>query len=230
MYYQAQQPDLFPEVALNNKKGRVITNDEALQILKDEFEIDIQVIFDALIKADGNFNLKSNMNSAKGIARWGDINQFIGEQIILQGYSFNVIKGQPTLINKEKNIQIIIMAGDNNLGDIDVPITAKCVKGYATQEKIALNQIKDNIQTWILYYPSKDHIIYEQDNPNLIFEIAKPTSYQIVDDGKVFPIDHVTRLIFISKGEIQSYSSEFADEAINEDSFDIGYKLTGNNE
>ena len=52
----------------------------------------------------------------------------------------------------------------------------------------------------------------------------------MVNEDKIFPINHESRLIFTQDGESTSYISEFADESINEDSFDIGYKVTGSDE
>ena len=92
------------------------------------------------------------------------------------------------------------------------------------------NSNSEKLETWILYYPSRKHGLYDADDPNLICELARPTSYQVIKSGKIFPTNHDCRLMFTSKGEIQSYVSEFADESVNEDSFEIEYKDASNEE
>ena len=90
----------------------------------------------------------------------------------------------------------------------------------------------EKLETWILYYPSRKHEIYQEDDPSLIYELARPMSYIEMDDGKIFPTDHDCRLMFSSdsENEVQSYMSEFADDSVNEDSFEIGYKNASNEE
>ncbi len=227
----AKQYEMFSWLNQHNKSEKPITDNEAVKLLLDFFGFDKQIVFDAILEADTKFSFKSNRNPAIGISRWGDINEYIAQQLEhLKGYEYRKNDGQPTLINKERNIQIIIMSGNKALGNIDLPISANCVKGKATQDKISLNSMKDEVKTWILYYPSKGHEIYENDNPNLVFELARPISFQKIGSKKIFPTDHDCRLMFVLKGETQSYISEFADEALNEDSFDIEYKLIGNDE
>lgn len=230
--YQVQQYEMFSDLDSQNKDGELITNEEAKVFLRERFGFTSEIIFDAIRKADENFNLKTKLNCASGIARWGDTGEYIAQQLISDQVKYSRDGGQPTLTITDSNIQIIIMSGNDALGNIDLPISSNCSKGTATRNKIDVNKYRSmnasKVETWILYYPSRKHSLYEDDNPNLICELARPTSYEIMEDGKIFPTNHDCRLIFVSEGEIQSYVTEFADESVNEDSFEIEYKDASN--
>ena len=236
MAYQAPHYELFSDLNSHNKDGELITNDEAKKVLKEKFGFTPQVIFNAIEKADENFNMKTKVNCASGIARWGDIGEKIALQLISSEIEFSRDLGQPTLTIISNNIQIIIMSGNDALGNMDLPISSNCSKGIETKHKIDVNKYRnmtgEKLETWILYYPSRKHDIYQEDNPSLIYELARPMSYIGMEDGKIFPTDHDCRLMFSSdlENEVQSYMSEFADESVNEDSFEIGYKNASNDE
>lgn len=229
--YQVPQYEMFSDLDNHNKDGELITNEEATKILRDKFGFSPDVLFDAILKADENFNVKTKLNRSSGIARWGDIGEYIALQLIGKNIQYDCSSGQPTLTINDNNIQIIIMSGNNSLGNIDLPISSNCAKGIETKNKIDVNKYRDmgtKLETWILYYPSREHDLYLDDNPNLICELARPTSYEEMEDGKIFPTNHDCRLMFVSEGEIQSYITEFADETVNEDSFEIEYKDASN--
>lgn len=232
--YQEPQYEMFSDLDSHNKDGELINNKKAIEILKDKFGFEPQILFDALLKADGNFNLKTKLNRGSGMARWGDIGEHIALQLVPKGVLYNCDSGQPTLVITDSNIQIIIMSGNDAVGNIDSPISSNCAKGVETKNKIDSNIYRNSnsekLETWILYYPSRKHGLYDADDPNLICELARPTSYQVIKSGKIFPTNHDCRLMFTSKGEIQSYVSEFADESVNEDSFEIEYKDASNEE
>lgn len=236
MAYQAPHYELFSDLNSHNKDGELITNDEAKKVLKEKFGFTPQVVFNAIEKADDNFNMKTKVNCASGIARWGDIGENISLQLISSEIEFSRDLGQPTLTIISNNIQIIIMSGNDALGNMDLPISSNCSKGIETKHKIDVNKYRNmtgkKLETWILYYPSRKHDIYQEDNPSLIYELARPMSYIEMEDGKVFPTDHDCRLMFSSdlENNVQSYMSEFADESVNEDSFEIGYKNASDDE
>lgn len=235
MSYQAPQYELFSDLNSRNKDGELITNDEAKKVLKERFGFTPQVIFDAITNADDNFNMKTKVNCASGIARWGDIGENIALQLASNGVEFSRGRGQPTLTIISNNIQIIVMSSNEALGNMELPISSNCSKGIETRHKIDINRYRsltdEKLETWILYYPSRKHEIYQADDPSLIYELARPMSY-VEKNGKIFPTDHDCRLMFSSNSEInvQSYVSEFADESVNEDSFEIGYKNASSNE
>lgn len=235
MTYQAPQYEMFSDLNSRNKDGELITNDEAVKVLKEKFGFTPHVIFNAIQKADENFNMKTKVNCASGIARWGDIGENIVLQLASSEIEFSRDLGQPTLTIISNNIQIIIMSSNDALGNMDLPISSNCSKGIETRHKIDVNRYRnmtgEKLETWILYYPSRKHEIYQKDDPSLIYELARPMSYA-EKDGKIFPTDHDCRLIFSSDSEsnFQSYVSEFADESVNEDSFEIGYKNASNDE
>ena len=235
MAYQAPQYEMFSDLNSRNKDGELINNEEAIKVLKEKFGFTPQVIFNAIQKADENFNMKTKVNCASGIARWGDIGENIVLQLVSSEIEFSRDLGQPTLTIISNNIQIIIMSSNDALGNMNLPISSNCSKGIETRHKININRYRnmtgEKLETWILYYPSRKHEIYQEDDPSLIYELARPMSY-IEKDGKIFPTDHDCRLIFSSDSEsnIQSYVSEFADESVNEDSFEIGYKNASNDE
>ena len=228
--FQIPQYELFPDIDENNHDKKILTKSQAVKFLNERFGFEPQVVFDAIESADNNFDYKSNLNPASGISRWGDINESIAQQLLTLGYQHERLNGQPTLINEKFNIQLVIMSANKALGNIDCPISSNCSKSSETESKIKLNQTDCGMETWFLYYPSRGHEIYQSDNPERIFEIAKPTAFYFVKEDKIFPINHESRLIFTEEGEPTSYISEFADEAINEDSFDIGYKTKGSDE
>lgn len=228
--FQISQYELFPEIDEINHDTKIITKSQAVEILNERFGFEPQLVFDAIKSADNNFDYKSNLNPASGISRWGDINESIAQQLLLLGYKHERLNGQPTLINEKYKIQLVVMSANKSIGNIDAPISSNCPKGSETETKIKLNQPDCEIETWFLYYPSRGHAIYQSDSPELIFEVAKPTSVYVVNEDKIFPINHESRLIFTQDGEPTSYISEFADESLNEDSFDIGYKVTGSDE
>jgi len=236
MTYQAPQYEMFSDLNSRNKDGELINNDEAIRVLKEKFGFTPQVIFDAIQKADQNFNMKTTVNCASGIARWGDIGENIALQLISNDIEFSRDQGQPTLTIVSNNIQIIIMSSNDALGNMDLPISSNCSKGIETKHKIDINKYRnmtgEKLETWVLYYPSRKHEIYQDDAPSLIYELARPMSYIEMDDGKIFPTDHDCRLMFSSdsENEVQSYMSEFADDSVNEDSFEIGYKNASNEE
>ncbi|MGP5435336.1 hypothetical protein [Psychrobacter alimentarius] len=236
MGYQAPQYEMFSDLNSRNKDGELITSEAAIKVLKEKFGFTPQIIFNAIEKADQNFNMKTSVNCASGIARWGDIGENIALQLISNEIKFNRDQGQPTLTITDSNIQIIIMSSNNNLGNMDLPISSNCSKGIETKHKIDVNKYRNmtdkKLETWVLYYPSRKHEVYEEDSPSLIYELARPMSYIVMDDGKIFPTDHDCRLMFSSdsENEVQSYMSEFADESVNEDSFEIGYKNASNEE
>ena len=230
--YQVSQYEMFSDLDSRNKDGELISNDEAIDILEEKFGFEPQILFDAIHKADDNFNLKTKLNCGSGMARWGDVGEYIALQLMPKGITYSRDKGQPTLFITDANIQIIIMSGNAAVGNINLPISSNCVKGIETKNKIDINKYRNmnssKLETWILYYPSRKHSLYEEDNPNLICELARPTSYEVKKSGKIFPTDHDCRLMFTSEGNVQSYVSEFADESVNEDSFEIGYKNASN--
>ena len=230
--YQVSQYEMFSDLDSRNKDGELINNDEAIDILKGKFGFEPQILFNAIHKADDNFNLKTKSNFGSGMARWGDVGEYIALQLRSKGIVYSRDKGQPTLFITDSNIQIIIMSGNAAVGNINLPISSNCVKGI--ENKIDINKYRNinssKLETWILYYPSRKHSLYEEDNPNLICELARPTSYEIKKSGKIFPTDHNCRLMFSAKDEVLSYVSEFADESVNEDSFEIGYKNASNEE
>ncbi|MBP3947201.1 hypothetical protein [Psychrobacter sp. K31L] len=234
--YQVPQYEIFSDLDSRNTDGELINNSEAVEILKNKFGFTPQVIFDAIQKADQNFNMKTKVNCASGIARWGDIGENIALQLISNEIEFNRDQGQPTLTILNNNIQIIIMSSNDALGNMNLPISSNCSKGIETKHKIDVNKYRNmtnkKLETWVLYYPSRKHDIYQDDVPNLIYELARPMSYIEMEDGKIFPTDHDCRLMFSSdsEGEVQSYMSEFADDSVNEDSFEIGYKNASNEE
>lgn len=236
MAYQAPQYEMFSDLNHRNKDGELITNDEARRVLKAKFGFTPQVIFNAIEKADQNFKMKTRVNCASGIARWGDIGENIALQLISSEIKFSRDQGQPTLNIINNNIQIIIMSSNDALGNMELPISSNCSKGIATKHKIDINKYRSmtgkRLETWILYYPSRKHGIYQDDEAVLICELARPMSYIEMEDGKIFPADHDCRLMFSSdsENEVQSYMSEFADESVNEDSFEIGYKNASNEE
>jgi len=235
MGYRISQYELFSDLNNRNKDGELITNDEAKKVLKEKFGFIPQVIFDAIKNADQNFNMKTKVNCASGIARWGDIGENIALQLVSNGIEFSRDRGQPTLTIVNNNIQIIVMSSNEALGNMELPISSNCSKGTETRHKIDLNRYRNltdkKLETWILYYPPRKHEIYQEDVPSLIYELARPMSY-VEKDGKIFPTDHDCRLMFSSdsENEVQSYMSEFADESVNEDSFEIGYKNASNEE
>ncbi len=236
MAYQAPQYEIFSDLDSRNKDGELITNNEAIKVLKEKFGFTPQVVFDAIEKADQNFSMKTAVNCASGIARWGDIVENIALQLISSEIEFNREYGQPTLTIMGNNIQIIVMSSNDALGNMDLPISSNCSKGIETKNNIDINKYRGitskNLETWILYYPSRKHEIYEEEFPILIYELARPMSYIETEDGKIFPTDHDCRLMFSadSENEVQSYMSEFADESVNEDSFEIGYKNASDDE
>ena len=110
MTYQAPQYEMFSELNSRNKDGELINNDEAIKLLKEKFGFTPQVIFDAIQKADQNFNMKTTVNCASGIARWGDIGENIALQLISNDIEFNqeynhTNKGK--INNKPKSLLII---------------------------------------------------------------------------------------------------------------------------
>lgn len=230
--YQVPQYEMFSDLDSHNKDGELITTKEATEILKIKFGFTPDVLFDAIQKADENFNVKTKLNRASGIARWGDVGESIALQLVDQNIEYDCSSGQPTLTITDSNIQIIIMSGNDALGNIDLPISSNCPKGIATRNKIDVNKYRSSsatkLETWILYYPSRKHNLYQDDSPNLICELARPTSYEVMEDGKIFPTNHDCRLMFVPEGEIPSYVTEFADESVNEDSFEIEYKDASN--
>lgn len=234
--YQVPQYEMFSDLDNRNKDGELITNEEAIRVLKEKFGFTPQIIFDAIQKADENFNMKTTVNCASGIARWGDIGENIALQLVSSEVNFSKDRGQPTLTILSNNIQIIVMSSNDNLGNKDLPISSNCAKGMETKRKIDTNKyrnmLSEKLESWILYYPSRKHEIYQEDSPSLIYELARPMSYIETPDGRIFPADHDCRLMFSadSENEIQSYMSEFADESVNEDSFEIGYKDASNDE
>lgn len=59
--YQAPQYEIFSDLDSRNTDGELIDNSEAVEILKNKFGFTPQVIFDAIQKADQNFNMKTKV-------------------------------------------------------------------------------------------------------------------------------------------------------------------------
>ncbi|WP_289115624.1 hypothetical protein [uncultured Psychrobacter sp.] len=142
MAYQAPQYEIFSDLDSRNKDGELITNNEAIKVLKEKFGFTPQVVFDAIEKADQNFSMKTAVNCASGIARWGDIVENIALQLISSEIEFNREYGQPTLTIMGNNIQIIVMSSNDALGNMDLPISSNCSKGIETKNNIDINKYR----------------------------------------------------------------------------------------
>ena len=140
MAYQAPQYEMFSDLNSRNKDGELINNEEAIKVLKEKFGFTPQVIFNAIQKADENFNMKTKVNCASGIARWGDIGENIVLQLVSSEIEFSRDLGQPTLTIISNNIQIIIMSSNDALGNMNLPISSNCSKGIETRHKIDINR------------------------------------------------------------------------------------------
>lgn len=178
---------------------------EAIQIAKSLALPDQELITQAILLGDSEFNSNSRMNKARYIGRWGKIGEQLALLLTRKGSEWKFIdSAQPRVVNSEKNIQIIIMSGNNALGYKSEILSAYCAKGYMTLKNIKENQstYDDNskLRTWILYFPSRKHPCYTQtDVPNIPFEIAFPTSFTTTPKKskiEVLPSNHSCRIAF----------------------------------
>ena len=168
----------------------------------------LDLIAEAIMIADSQFNLESIFDRTRFLARWGKI----GAQIMIllrkttNEWHFEN-ESQPRIVNLKRNLQIIFMSGNSAIGNPKAELTASCSKGFMTLKNIDLNQYAYNddstMRTWILYFPSRSHIAYKGDLPTIPYEIAYPKSYTqsfSKSQIKVLPKNHSCRIL----GEIDN--------------------------
>lgn len=195
----------------------------------------IEFFKDAILMGDSEFFTNTCFNKGRFISRWGKI----GEKLTLRLRESNsdwvfLNTAQPRIQNNKKNLQIIFMSGNLALCNASQPLSAHCTKGHMTLDNIQENQSSyddaSKMRTWIFYFPSNSHPIYNTDIvDNIPFEIAYPTKFvQLADKQKLkgYPADHSCRLSFVIDGntplpgKIKSPTLESSKE-IKEDDFDI---------
>lgn len=168
----------------------------------------LDLIAEAIMIADSQFNLESIYDRTRYIARWGKI----GAQIMIllkkttNEWHFEN-ESQPRIVNEKRNLQIIFMSGNHSVGNVKAVLSASCPKGFMTLKNIDINQYKydetTKMRTWILYFPTRSHIAYKGDLPKIPYELAYPTGYtQSYSKSKIkiLPKNHSCRIL----GEIDN--------------------------
>src|SRR5260221_5249221 len=112
---------------------RVLVEDEAVDRLT-ELGLTVEIVERVVRRADAEASICTALDPPimEGLTSWGRTNRFLREELIAVGWRFDNPRILPRTIHPIGEFAIVATTGDELTGLVDLLLTTKYPKGYAT--------------------------------------------------------------------------------------------------